>query len=300
MEDTHLNDIQLFEYANGELDDGDRLRADGHIAHCDECRSLLTLAESGASALQSSPRFDLRAERLSSTINELGPQEKRETRGVIPWRRWLTVLAPVAAVAGVVVIVVIANNGGDSGASESAAPAQEAVAEAAAPTSADGEGRALQGSAQAADEAAADAALAEPDSADLFSEAAPAEAPSAPTVEAASEDASAAESAPAPAEEPARAEEPAAASPAPAAELAPSPAEEPAPSPAVPEGDGLIASVTGPAEVVVAFLATMEIESSIAPDGAVEVAREVADATAEALAAEFPAGPVVVRVIEGG
>jgi hypothetical protein len=299
MEDTHLNDIELFEYANGELDDGDRLRADGHTAHCDECRSLLTLAESGASALQSSPRFDVPAERFRSTINELGPQEERETRGVVPWRRWLTVLAPVAAVAGVVAIIVITSNGGDNGASESAAPAQEAVAEAAAPASADGEGRSLQGSAQAADEAAPEAALAEPDSADLSSEAAPAEAASAPTEEAASEDASAAESAPAPAEELALAEEPAAATPAPAAEPAPSPAEEPAPPPAVPDGDILITSVTGPAEVVVAFLATMEIESSIAPDGAVEVAREAADATAEALE-EFPVGPVVVRVTEGG
>jgi hypothetical protein len=67
----------------------------------------------------------------------------------------------------------------------------------------------------------------------------------------------------------------------------------------VPEGDVLIATVAGPAEDVVAFLATMEIESSIASDGAVEVAPEAADATAQALA-EFPAGPVVVRVAERG
>jgi len=292
MEDTHLNDIELFEYANGELDDGQRLRADGHIAHCDECRSLLTLAQSGASALQNSPRFDLPAERLSATLDALGPQEKRETRGVVG-RRWLTVLAPVAAVAGVVAIIVVASNGGDSDASESAAPAQEAATEPAAPAPADGEGRTLQGSAQTADEAAPEAALAEPDSAELFSEAAPAPA------EAASEDAAAAEPEPAPAEEPAPAKEPAAAAPAPPAEPAPSPAEEPAPSPAVPEDDVSIASVAGPAEDVVAFLATREIDATIAPDGAVEVAPEAADATAQALAG-FPAGPVVVRVAERG
>ncbi len=274
MEDTHLNDIELFEYANGELDDGDRIRADGHIAHCDECRSLLTLAQSGAASLQSSQRFDLPAERLGATIDALGPQEKRETRGVVAWRRWLTVLAPVAAVAGVVVIIVIASNGGDSDTSESAAPAQEAAAEAAAPAPADGESRTLQGSAQAANEAAPESALAEPDSAELFSDGAPAEAASAPTEEAASEDAS-------------------------AAEPAPAPAEEPAPSPAVPEDDVSIASVMGPANDVIAFLASMEIESSIAPDGAVEVAPEAADATAEALT-DFPAGSVVVRVTEGG
>ena len=131
MENSHLNDLHLFEYASDELSHAERVTAEHHLAGCEECRSLLALSQVGQQALRRAPHFELPAGALGRTLSALGSQDAlapSQPAG-FPLRRWLTVLAPAAAIAGVVVVVIFAARGGDgdSVASESAQPTPAAA-----------------------------------------------------------------------------------------------------------------------------------------------------------------------------
>ena len=295
MDNRHLNDIELYEYESGALPTAERARAEDHIASCAECRSLLALAQAGADALQSAPRFELPADALERTLGSLGRQEAElaAVRGGFSMRRALAFLAPVAAIAGVVIVVVFAARGGDDSASESAAPAPASEPAPAAPDPAPAEPSARQL------ERATDAAAAEPealadsvDAAEL--EEAPAPAEAAPAQAAPAED-------PAPAPPPGPAPEPA---PAPAG--APPAAEPAAPADADPEtvvdpttrtsdAEPPLALVSGPAAEIVTLLGDAGINAVLAPDGNVEIAEADAGAATELLATR-PAGNVAIRV----
>lgn len=290
MDENHLDDIQLFEYASGELDEAERREAEKHLHSCEECGSMLALAQQGASVLKASQRFELPAERTAATLAGLGSQTGPEVAPVFWRRRWVKALAPAAAIAGVIVVIVLVGTGDDSPADEAATPTLEATpAPAPQPESASGgSDRSLQSSSDATDSAASEAPAAQ----ESLDEAAvletPAEEPE-PARGGAPDETMPAEAAPEPEEAGAPTDD------APA-ESAPTP--QPAtPQPATPEPGGLIAAVAGPAEDVVALLSSAGIEATIADDGAVEVPLDAA-AQASAALATRPAGPVSVRAVE--
>ena len=280
METNHLNDIELFEYAAGELQGPERLAAEHHLESCSECRSILAFAQSGEEALRSAPQLEMPPEALERALSSLGPQDTLPAAGRTR-RQWLSFLAPVAAVAGVIAIVVVAVRAGDEE-GDSAAPAPTAIAaEPAAP-------------AEAPSESAQQAAEPEADSFDAAGEAsadeaAPAAAPEALEGEA---PAPAEEPATAPAEEPAEAAAPAQEEPEP--EPPAEPAEEAQPSDPTLQGEA-IAEVALSSEELLALLADAEIDATLADDGAVEVDETDAARVFE-LVAELPTGELLVRV----
>ena len=306
MGNVHLNDIELFEYASGELSGAEQARAEQHISACEECRSLLTLARAGGDALRGAPRFELPVGVLERTLGSLGRQELEPgpARTRFTLRRALSVLAPAAAIAGVVVVVVFAARSGDDSASESAAPAPAAAADpapaAADPAPAEAPSTRQLEQAEAFDEAPADAAAAEPEALSDVGGAEEAEAAPAPAPEPAPEPEP--DPAPAPPADPA----PAAADPLPAVE------PEAVPQPATPSEGGptseadppisdtdefvLLARVAGPADDVLALLASAGIDAVVAEDGSIEVAEADADAAIELLGARAE-GELPVRVV---
>ena len=131
MKNGHLDDIELFEYTEGELDTQQRARAKAHLDTCAACSSQLVLAQAGGNALRSAPQFEHPPEALGRALSSLGAQEAEPAAAAgFPLRRWVAVLAPVAAVAGVVAIVILATGGDeDVSGGEAAAPPPAAVEE---------------------------------------------------------------------------------------------------------------------------------------------------------------------------
>lgn len=128
---THPDDIDLFDYVEGDLDQEQHADVAAHIAACPSCADHVRLLERGKGALRESALLHLPPKRRSALLGGL-PDQPRERRapGFSP-KRLVAVLVPVAAVL-VVAVVLTKGNDTSSQPEQAAVPAAADVQERAA------------------------------------------------------------------------------------------------------------------------------------------------------------------------
>jgi anti-sigma factor RsiW len=110
---THPEDVELFDYVEGELAGDRRAELEAHIASCARCAEHIASVGAGRDALQAAQALELPAPRRQAILRALPAQPR--AGGALPWlspRRALAVLVPAAAVAAAVVAIVTAGGGG--------------------------------------------------------------------------------------------------------------------------------------------------------------------------------------------
>jgi hypothetical protein len=135
MAENHPNDIELLEYAEGDLDETAATAVRAHLAVCSACAAEVAAAEHARSVLQATPLLELPASRRERVLASL-PEQEREASGLFgrfSRRRLLVVLAPAAVGAAVAIAVVSVNGNGVGGDQEAAPQREEAAAVEAAP-----------------------------------------------------------------------------------------------------------------------------------------------------------------------
>ena len=142
---THPEDVDLFDYVEGELPAERRAELEVHLASCSTCAEQVALVHTGKDALRESQLLHLPPAQREAILTSLPTQSRAPGRSpAISPRRLLALLAPVAAVAAVVVVLVssgVFETSGDDQAGGAAAGAtsqlqtedQAGGAEAAAP-----------------------------------------------------------------------------------------------------------------------------------------------------------------------
>lgn len=121
--DIHPEDLELFEYVEGELDESRRALVELHIEQCSRCAQEVRTLEAGKAALRDSPLLELPAKRTGLILGDL-PRQDDDERVRVPFftpKRLIAVLTPVAAV--IVVVMVLVNTDGGDNLQEAAAPA---------------------------------------------------------------------------------------------------------------------------------------------------------------------------------
>jgi anti-sigma factor RsiW len=122
---THPEDIDLFDYVEGELSADRRVELEVHLAGCATCAEQVALVQAGRDALGGSQLLQLPPARREAISTSL-PMQRRapgRSRAFSP-RRLFVLLTPVAAVAAVVVVLVSSGvfetNGNDDAGSAAA------------------------------------------------------------------------------------------------------------------------------------------------------------------------------------
>jgi anti-sigma factor RsiW len=107
---THPNDIDLFDYVEGDVAEARKVEIDAHLAGCPVCSQQVQRVQAGKEALRESQFLHLPARRLEGVFMNLPtqPQERGRRRALSP-KQVIAVLTPVVAV--VAVIAVLTNSG---------------------------------------------------------------------------------------------------------------------------------------------------------------------------------------------
>jgi anti-sigma factor RsiW len=122
---THPEEVDLFDYVEGELPADRRTELEVHLASCATCAEQVALVRAGKDALRDSQLLHLppvRREAISTSL----PTRRRAPgrRPALSPRRLLAFLTPVAAIAAVVVVLVSSGvfetNGNDEAGSAAA------------------------------------------------------------------------------------------------------------------------------------------------------------------------------------
>jgi anti-sigma factor RsiW len=118
MDGLHPSDIELFEYAEGELSAEAAGSVREHLASCEICVQELAAVERARTVLRASPLLDLPEERVQAMIEQLPPQDvpaSEQRRFLFSRTRLLAVLTPAAlATAAVIALVIVTRDGSDS------------------------------------------------------------------------------------------------------------------------------------------------------------------------------------------
>jgi anti-sigma factor RsiW len=142
---THPEDVDLFDYVEGELPAERRAELEVHLASCSTCAEQVALVQAGKDVLRESQLLHLPPAQREAILTSLPTQRRAPGRSpAISPRRLFALLAPVAAVAVLVVVLVssgVFETSGDDQAGGAAAGAtsqlqtedQAGGAEAAAP-----------------------------------------------------------------------------------------------------------------------------------------------------------------------
>jgi anti-sigma factor RsiW len=121
---THPEEIELFDYVEGDVAPARRAEIEVHLAACAECAEQVARVQAGRDALRGSQFLHLPPRRREAIFMNL-PEQRRE-RGRSPAlspKQLLAILTPIAAVAAVVVALVSSGGIGsnrDEGASAGA------------------------------------------------------------------------------------------------------------------------------------------------------------------------------------
>jgi anti-sigma factor RsiW len=132
---THPEEIDLFDYVEGDVAPARRAEIEVHVAACADCAEQVARVQAGREALRGSQFLHLPPRRREAIFMNL-PEERRE-RGRSPAlspKQLLAILTPIAAVAAVVVALVSSGGIGsnrDEGASAGggAVTAEQSAAE---------------------------------------------------------------------------------------------------------------------------------------------------------------------------
>lgn len=131
MAGTHPDELNLLSYVEGELRDSEHDSVATHVRACPECSSHVRELEAARDVLRAAPPLELPAHRASLDL----PARPEERRVYVSPLRFVTVLAPVAAVIAVVVALTglptrdDAENGASRDAGGGALPTAPAEAE---------------------------------------------------------------------------------------------------------------------------------------------------------------------------
>jgi anti-sigma factor RsiW len=107
---THPNDIDLFDYVEGDLADARRVEIVTHLAGCPACAEQVQRVQAGKEALRESQFLHLPARRVEGVFMNLPTQPRGPgRRRAFSPKQLIAVLTPVVAV--VAVIAVLTNSG---------------------------------------------------------------------------------------------------------------------------------------------------------------------------------------------
>lgn len=112
--EAHPNDIDLFDYVEGDLAGPRRADIDAHLAGCPVCAQQVQRVQAGKAALRGSQFLHLPERRIEGVFMNLPtqPREPGRRRALSP-KQLIAVLTPVIAV--VAVIAVLASTGTGTG-----------------------------------------------------------------------------------------------------------------------------------------------------------------------------------------
>jgi anti-sigma factor RsiW len=104
---THPEDVDLFDYVEGELSADRRAELEVHLAGCATCAEQVALVQAGKDALRDSQLLHLPPAEREAISTSLPTQGRAPGRSpALSPRRLLALLTPVAALAAVVVVLV--------------------------------------------------------------------------------------------------------------------------------------------------------------------------------------------------
>ena len=126
---THPDDIDLFDYVEGDMPDARRAELEVHLASCARCAEEVTRVRAGREALRESQFLQLSGRRQDAIFHDLPPQRGESRRPSFSLKPVLVALVSATAVAGVAVALI---NVGDTG---GGGDQEESAGEAAALTS---------------------------------------------------------------------------------------------------------------------------------------------------------------------
>jgi anti-sigma factor RsiW len=117
---THPNDIELFDYVEGEVTDDRKAELEAHLASCAECSEHVARVTAGRDALRAAQFLQLPPRRREAIFLNLPEQRRAKGRSpAMSPKRLLAVLTPIAAVGAVVAALVTTTGnqgGGEAGA----------------------------------------------------------------------------------------------------------------------------------------------------------------------------------------
>ena len=118
---THPQEIELFDYVEGDLPDARRMEVETHLASCTACSEQVSRVQAGRDALRESQFLQLPPRRKEGVFMNL-PERRSDVRRspALSPKQLLAVLTPIAAVAAVAVALV---SSGGTNKNESAAGA---------------------------------------------------------------------------------------------------------------------------------------------------------------------------------
>jgi anti-sigma factor RsiW len=110
---THPDDIELFDYVEGDLPEARRTEIQAHLAACGECSRQVSRVESGREALRGAQFMHLPERRAEGVFMNLPTQVKEPgRRRALSPKQLLAVLTPVIAVAAVIAVLASSGTGG--------------------------------------------------------------------------------------------------------------------------------------------------------------------------------------------
>jgi anti-sigma factor RsiW len=149
---THPDDIDLFDYVEGDMPDARRAELEVHLASCARCAEEVARVRAGREALRESQFLQLSGRRRDAIFLDLPPQRGESRRPSFSLKPVLVALVSATAVAGVAVALInVGDTGGGGGQEESAGAAAELTGE--APTAGETSGGGATGTEAAQDRA---------------------------------------------------------------------------------------------------------------------------------------------------
>jgi anti-sigma factor RsiW len=129
---THPEDVDLFDYVEGELSPDRRADLEVHVAGCATCAEQVALVQAGKDVLRESQLLHLPPAQREAIVTSLPTQRRAPARSpALSPRRLLALLTPVAALAAVVVVLVssgVLETSGDDQAGSAAGATAEGAA----------------------------------------------------------------------------------------------------------------------------------------------------------------------------
>jgi anti-sigma factor RsiW len=125
---THPEEIELFDYVEGDLPEPRRAEIDAHLGSCTSCAEQVSRVQAGREVLRESQFLHLPPRSREGVFMNL-PEKRREPgrSPALSPKQLLAILTPIAAVAAVAVALV--SSGGNSNESASGSAAAGATAE---------------------------------------------------------------------------------------------------------------------------------------------------------------------------
>jgi anti-sigma factor RsiW len=114
--ETHPEEVDLFDYVEGDLSAGRRAEIEAHFATCAKCAEQIALVQTGKDTLRQSQFLHLPPRRREAIFMNLPTQRRASGRSpALSPKRLLAILTPIAAVAAVVVALVSSGGIGTNG-----------------------------------------------------------------------------------------------------------------------------------------------------------------------------------------